>query len=179
MKLLLLVGLLSAINRMRGDDTWKPAWLPGRALFYASGAVALLALLAWPPVIALVWGLTYLVWGFPAWGRWFDLGRLPDGFARWDVKPDPFERIINAISFGNDHAALFGRHLLMILPGLALLGFLLGVGWLPTLAVPFALAALLSYEAGWLYTPKSPIRTAELLTGGVWGLMIGGLSYVV
>lgn len=173
----LLVLALIAVNRARGDDRWKPSWLPGRALFYAAGAVGLVSLLVAPPLLAIAWALTYLVWGLPPWGRWYDLGRLPDDFGRHSP-PNLFERWVAELAAGVDHTALFLRHF-AIVPGLLLVASLVEAWWLPLIGIPFAVVVVLAYETGWRLWPKQPILLAELLTGAIWGALIGGVSYVV
>ena len=173
----ILILLATAINRARGDDRWKPAWLPGRALFYCGIMLGLASLLVAEPRIALAWGVAYLIWGGFAWGHWFDLGRLPDNYGR--EPPKGLERIIHEWAGGNDHIALFLRHLIFALPALGLVSFGLW-SWVPlALTVPFAALIVGGYELGWRLTPKQPIRTAELLTGALWGALIGGVHYVV
>lgn len=174
----LLILIAAALNRARGDASWMPAWLPGRALYYVAAGIALASLLFYEPRIALAWGLAYLAWGAPAWGRWFDLERLPDGWSRDGVEPSTFEQWIIDLSGGRDHIAMFLRHLFVV-PGLVLVSFGLWSWWPLVFAVPFAGLALGAYELGWRLTPKQPIRTAELITGALWGVLIVGVSYVV
>lgn len=176
--LALLILIAAALNRARGDASWMPSWLPGRALYYASAGIGIASLLCAEPRIAAAWAIAYLLWGVPAWGRWFDLNRLPDGWARAGEEMTLFERWITELSAGNDHLAMFFRHLL-VFPGLLLVSFGLW-SWVPVLlAIPFAALALGCYELGWRLAPKQPIRTAELLTGALWGALIGGVHYVV
>lgn len=174
----ILVMIVAVLNRARGDARWMPSWLPGRALFYVSAAVGIASLLVTEPRIALAWSIAYLMWGAPAWGRWFDLERLPDGWARAGEDPNTYEQWIIDLSGGNDHIAMFLRHL-MIVPGLLLVSFGLWNLWPLAFALPFAALALGCYELGWRLTPKAPIRTAELFSGALWGVLIGGVSYVV
>lgn len=177
MKFAILILLATVLNRLRGDASWMPSWLPGRALYYVSAAIGLASLLLFEPRIALAWSLAYLIWGSPAWGRWFDLGRLPDGYARND-DGSKFEQWITELAAGHDHIAFFLRQLIIV-PGLWLVGFGLGSWWPLIFALPFALAVLGAYELGWRVSPKAPIRTAELFTGALWGVLIGGVVYVV
>lgn len=162
---LLVIPACALLNRVRGTDFLKNLGLPGHGRLYVSPVIAGLAYL----VGASPWiGLVYFVWSLMPWGRWFDLGRLPDDFGRENKPPDAFERVINKISFGNDHVALLLRHSL----ALPVAYFVWPWG---LLFPPLALAA---YEIGWLVTPKAPILTAELLTGALWGALIylGGLA---
>lgn len=178
LSIVLLILIAAALNRARGDASWMPSWLPGRALYYASAGIGLASLLLYEPRIALAWGLAYLMWGIPAWGRWFDLNRLPDGWQRDGEEPSTFEQWITDLAGGRDHIAMFLRHLCVI-PGLALVAFGLWSWWPLAFALPFAALALGCYELGWRLTPAAPIRTAELFTGALWGVLIAGVSYVV
>lgn len=163
--------LLAALNRARGDDTWLTRLgLPGRALWYCSPLVGLVALLvqSWP--VAVAWALAFLVWAVPAWGRWYDCGRLPppvDG-------ADPIERFIERLSGGSDHVALFLRHLFVV-PGLALVSLASGSWWPVGAAIPAAALFVLAYELAWRWAPRQPILVAELIVGALWGAMIVAL----
>jgi len=167
---LVTLPLFAAFNRMRGDDTWMGN-LPGRALYYVAGLVGCIAHGFLPPLAALAFALTYLVWGAPAWGRFYDLGRLPPDFAREGIEPDLQERFLSWISRGNDHTALFIRHC-YVLPGLVVTGYILDKAWLAPMAGTFAVLATLAYEFAWRVRPGNPIWVAELLTGALWGLLL-------
>lgn len=164
----LIPPVLAILNRMRGDDTWMPKWLPGRALFYVAPFVGLITwvVASWP--IALTVAGTYLTWALTGWGRWFDLGRMPP----LTRERSALERAIEAISFGSDHIALFWRHML-ITPGLALISYLT-LNPLYLAAAPLiALAFVLCYEIAWRVDPRGePIRLAELIVGALWGVLI-------
>lgn len=97
---------LAVINRYRGDGFGTADKLQPRAP--AAVLVGLVSLLfhAWP--IALALGLGFWFWALAAWGRWFDLGRMPEGYNRVDKPHKPEERFIEAISW-NDHSAMFVR----------------------------------------------------------------------
>jgi len=176
----LIIALSTIINRLSGDDRWMRAgfheqgakWLAGRPLPYTSLLMALLALPIHAAEVAPAFGLSYFLWRVLAWGRWFDLGRMPDGFNRVGIEPEPYAKIIIKLSGGSDHLALFLRHL-MVVPGLVLVGWLLSDWWTGLVAGPvFALALTLAYEAGWRLSSKNPIMTAELICGALWGLLI-------
>jgi hypothetical protein len=110
-----------------------------------------------------------MIWGAPAWGRWFDLGRLPEGYAREGIPHDWFER---AIETGNDHVTFYLRHFVMLIPGC------LAIAWIRGEAAfalaPFIMAAVivLAYESAWRVRPANPIIIAEVLTGLIWGIFI-------
>lgn len=187
---MLIAVLLALLNRVRGDDRWMrgarihpqqelgPKLIPGRPIFFVAPLYALLASAVMPSALAaLSFGAAFLFWGLFAWGRWFDLGRMPDNFAREGVEPDPFESFIDMISFGSDHVALFFRHYLMILPGLLILGFALDNVNLAYLSLPFAVAAVLAYELGWQAKERideefNPILIGEVLTGLLWAALL-------
>ena len=176
----LIIALSTITNRLSGDDRWMRAdfheagakWLAGRPLPYTSLLMTVLSSLIHAPAVALAFGLSYFLWRVLAWGRWFDLGRMPDGFNREGIEPEPYEKIIMKLSGGSDHLALFLRHL-MVVPGLVLVGWLLSEWWTGLVAgLPMALGFTLAYEAGWRLSSKNPIMTAELICGALWGLLI-------
>lgn len=174
----LLILLCAVINRLRGDGSWLPDPLPGRALYYCAALVGGASLLVADPRPALAWALAYLIWGSFAWGRWFDLGRLPDNHGR-DAPAKGLEGFIDKLGRGNDHYAFLIRQVLFLVPALALVSVAI-MSWVPlVLSTPFALAILGAYELGWRLTPKQPILTAEVITGALWGALIGGVHYVV
>lgn len=143
----LIMLLCAGLNRARGDDRWMPAWLPGRALWYVAPAIGSVALLAQAPLPAAVLALAYLGWGIPAWGRIYDLGRMPGG--------------------SSDHMRFFLRMLLAApLPALAF-GW-----WGALLGLLFAGLALAAYELAWRWRPHNPIWLAELMVGALWGVLI-------
>lgn len=175
-----IIAVCAASNRLAGGGLWvgelwdehRPDKLWGRAMYLAAALVGAIATLAHPPLVAIAWGAAYAFWRSIAHGRWFDLGRMPDGHGREGVAPLPFERAVAAVSFGSDHVALFWRQM-TILPGLALVAWAAGGAWaLIALAPAFALAAVTSYEAGWRLAPSKPITLAELLAGGLFGALI-------
>lgn len=166
----LIILALAALNRARGDDTWL-TWLrlPGRALWYVAPVVGLLVWTIHPLPVAAAWALAYLVWAVPAWGRWYDLGRLPppvDG-------ADPVERVIARLAGSSDHTALFIRHL-FIVPGLALVSLASSSWWPIGAAIPAAALIVGTYEAAWRWAPRQPILVAELIVGVIWGALIVG-----
>lgn len=143
---LLVLALSAGLNRARGDARWMPAWLPGRALWYAAPALGLVAVLAQPPLSAVAIAVAYLLWGVPAWAEFYDLGRLPG--AR------------------GDHLRFFLRMLLAV-PVLLVFGW-----WGALLGVLFAALSLAAYELAWRWRPANPIWLAELATGALWGGLI-------
>lgn len=172
--ILAVIVLCTIFNRLRGGG-WE--WLsklhlPGRELYYVTPLIGLTAWIVWPWQTAIMWAASYLFWAVWAWGMIFDLNRLPDGYGRTSlVSNDPVERACMACAFGSDYLAMFWRHL-MVLPGLVLIGWWTGHWWIPALAPAFAALVVLAYDIGWRTTPDSPIRTAELLTGALWGCLL-------
>jgi hypothetical protein len=160
MEILIILLTLAAgvvINVARGNSTWtKKIGLPGRPLWYVTPFIGLLA---WNPWFAAA----YLVAMFAAWGRWFDLGRMPDGYAREGIEPDPLEKIIMKLSFGNDYIAMLWRHAM----GIPLLWFLLG-----PIALAYPFVVVVCYELGFRLGGDRAITLAEALVGFVWGAMI-------
>ncbi|CAM5764366.1 hypothetical protein [Bosea minatitlanensis] len=141
-----ILALCAGLNRARGDDRWMPSWLPGRALWYVALVIGLIALLSQPPLAAAAIALAYLVWGVPAWGTIYDLGRLPGA--------------------SGDHLRFFARMLLAV-------PLLLVFGWCGALlGVLFAGLSLAAYELAWRWRPDNPIWLAECATGALWGGLI-------
>ena len=160
-----LIPLISAaLNRARGDDRWKPSWLPGRALFYVAPAMGLLALTAQPWPKALAVALGYLFWAVWAWG--YPLAAL--GGVTPSRAPDALERALMAI--GTPWAAM--ARMAFILPCLVALA-LLGSGWQILIFAPaFVGLSVLSYYAFLAEPDMEDWRNAELATGALWGILI-------
>lgn len=154
---MLLIPACAALNRLRGLEF---EWVPGRHLYYVAPVIALLAYAAGAEALtAGLWGFAYLVWGSGPWGRWFDLGRMPE----LERPQSTVEWIIYAAAFENDHAAMLIRH---SFPAPILLFI-----WPPwAIVFPFTVVAL--YEAAWTFFPDNPIWRAELAVGALWGFMI-------
>ena len=142
----LILALCAGLNRARGDDRWMPSWLPGRALWYVAPALGAVAVLGQPPLAAVAIAGAFLLWGVPAWGAIYDLGRLPGP--------------------SGDHLRFFLRMLLAV-PVLLVFGW-----WGALLGVVFAALSLASYELAWRWRPANPIWLAELATGALWGGLI-------
>lgn len=176
----MIVG--AVINRMSGDDTWmhrglslsSQKFLPGRPLWYTSILVAILALLFHPWPTAVGFGAAYLIWRLPAWGFLFGLGRIQPN----DRDPSLVERICLTIAGGEPHAAFFIRHLIMLIPAAAIVGWLSGNFISIPLAPVMAGAIVGIYEIAWRLRPQYPILWAELMTGALWGFCIWALSEI-
>lgn len=78
-------------------------------------------------------------------------------------------------SGGSDHAALFWRHCLVV-PGLIVTGYLLGDWRMGLIGIPFAAVIVAAYELAWRLRPRNPIWLAEVVTGGLWGLLLVSLG---
>lgn len=178
MMALALIPLMALANRVRGGlfgariARARPLYVIALGL-----AIALGAYMGWRH--GLGWGLAYLAWGAPAWGRWYDLGRLPDDAYR-DGPPAKWTYQWAIGLLPNDHWRLFTRHL-FIAPALCLPALLAGPVWLPLAGIVAAALIVGCYEIGWrLYERnlvREPTNLAEWLAGAVWGaliLLVGG-----
>jgi len=153
-------AVCAIINHARGGG-FGAEHLPSHPRYYAAAAVALLTLLTASPVTALTVGICFLAWAWLPWGEWYDLGRLPD---RWPARtPNRFERTLTDFARGNDHIAFLVRNAIGLVPATLLVS---------PLFLLLAFVQVAAYEIGWRVTPKTPIRTGELLTGAAWGAMI-------
>lgn len=171
-----LVGALAAaINRVRGGGLFAPI-LPGHPRLWAAPAMGLLSLLAGAGWLeAAAWGLGYLVWSAPAWGRWYDLGRKPVSIEPLSVTEGVVEWLaarLPTLGLHPDYVCLFVRHML-VLPCLVAVAFTGGPGWLPVLAPLFAAAVVVAYEIGRRQSFVKPLAVAEILAGLPWaGLLL-------
>jgi hypothetical protein len=143
---ILVVLSTACLNRLRGDARWKPSWAPGRALWYVTPLIGLLAFTVLPWLPAALVALWYLLWATPAWGYLQLLGRPVDGKG-----PSGIEQKLLGVTGSNVHLAFLLRHLL---------------------AGPIAPLILGAYELAWRVRPQNPIIVGELITGALWGLMI-------
>ena len=168
----LVVAVCAAANRLAGGGLWvgalwdshRPDKLWGRAMYLAALLVGAVATLAHPPLVAAAWVVVYAAWRSIEHGRWFDLHRLPDGYAREGKKRTPFEKVAEGVSFGSDHVALFWRHI-TILPGLALIAWLTSEWWFVALAPAFALLTVGAYEIGHRVAPTGGSSIGQQLVG--------------
>jgi hypothetical protein len=169
---LIIIPLMGWLNRVRGGGLGGQ-YIPFKALYAVTPIVGLLALLAGHPVyVSLSFAIAYLIWALPAWGRWFDLGNLPDDYGREPGKYSGFlERWIDEATT-DDLQAMLVRHGLMLTLGIT---FVAAVAYNPfyllfIIIMPWLI--LNAYIAGWKYSPSNPIGPAEVLTGLSWGLFI-------
>lgn len=142
-----------------------------KPLFVVAPIIPIIALLAGAPVVtSLLLGVGYFVWALPAWGRWFDLGNLPDEYNRTEGKyADPLERWIDWYA-ETDMQAMFLRH------GIVLFAVCVALSCFSTIYLImwpiWTSGIILAYIIGWTYAPAAPILVAELLVGAVWGAMV-------
>lgn len=176
------VPLLAFANRVRGGLFGKA---PIRWLFIVSIILGIILTVLYNYIVGFAWGAAFTIWGVRGWGRWYDLGRLPENYNR----PGPpvkgsFEWNIEWIAkyfprFGGrihkDHWCLFVRHLIIVL-ALLVPSILTGPSWLFLLGFPSAILFVLMYEIGWqLYDrkyTKEPTAIGEWLTGVIWGILL-------
>lgn len=176
---LALAGLLAVLNRARGG-LFGAGFFGVRWLYVVSGVLAAALTLAYGWRFGLGWGLAFLAWGSPPWGRWYDLGRLPENYARsGPPKEWSYEWAVERLSGGSDHVRLFLRHLVLV-PALAAPALLLGAHWLPLIGIPAAALLVGSYEAGWQLCERGITRADKPINNAEWfaGLIWGGLIYL-
>lgn len=179
----------AVLNRVSGGGYGEP---PGRPIFWTAPAAGILTgLYAADWKAGAVVAVGYLLWRLQAWGRWFDLERLPDGYAREGKRPSLFEKMIESMSAGSDHVAFGLRNFFGFLPVLilfALASASWGMGydavWATSnwkwvaLAPVLALLVVGIYEFCWRAVPDHPIPNAEYLTGGLWGILVAGWTLI-
>ncbi|MEW9304577.1 hypothetical protein [Labrys neptuniae] len=173
---LLLIPVFAMLNHARGGGAWLGVSallekLPGRGIFYTS---PLAALAAWPALgwlDSLIFGLTYLLWGAPEWGRWYTLNREPrsiSGEPGWWAAI--LERYADQIPIGqivdpqtgqkrNDFACFTIRNTVLLAPLAFISPWLFLLGPLQTVA----------YEIGHRIKHPGGVPLCELLFGAVIG----------
>lgn len=175
--LILLTAAFALLNHIRGGaGLIAPlasfvAKLPGRAIFWCAPVAALLS---WPTLggaNAAVFGIIYLAWGIPEWGRWYTLNREPRSISgdpsRWAAL---LEKYADRIPWGqitdpvtntprNDYACFTIRNTTLLLP----LAFI--SPWLAFLG-PLQTAA---YEIAHRIRRPGGIAVGELIFGGLIG----------
>lgn len=152
-----LIPALAILNRVRGGGLWADR-LPGHPRLYVAPVIAILCLFIMPPWQAVATGIAYLAWSFLPWGHLACLGKFIPLRQMSSLEASCLE-----VVKGDYLAALMMLHLIGLLP----MAFL--VSPLAFLApIPIAL----SYALGWFVTPAAPFRTAEILVGAVWGVLL-------
>ncbi len=159
-------------NRIRGGGMSSLTdQLPGRALYYVSAIFGALTAVILDPVLGLVVGLGFLIWGAPGWGLWFDLHRHDDLQIDDRRRNSLFVKVMSFVSFGSDHLALFLRLGLFVLPTLGVWCVLSGSGlWLLAAAVPFAALGVGAYELRFRTSFGNTL--SELIIGGLWWALV-------
>lgn len=167
----LTLPIFCYINLIRAGGVQLINKLPIRPLIWASLLVGIVTFpfMSWE--LSLATALGFLIWGLPGHGLWFDLGRANNeegelNDPRWN---GPYVKVIWAISFKNDHIALFLRHLIGVAPYLAFLSVWLSTAFPVALSIPFALLVVLIFELGYR-TGLTKYR--EQAVGGLWWVLI-------
>ncbi|WP_336812209.1 hypothetical protein [Bosea sp. MMO-172] len=155
------------LNRLRGDDSWMPSWLRGRALFYVAPAIGAVAWLVQPWPVALAFALGFALWAGPGWGH--ILMRV--GGRRPDRSPDVMEAALLALP--GSLAPVFAR-MMFILPTAIAVAWLTGRPEFWLAAPAFAAVATVVYHT--LFRPLAAYDwlRAELVLGALWGILIVG-----
>lgn len=171
------VFIFGYLNRARGDDSWKPSWLRGRALYYVSFMVGLFSYfetLDWK--FALLFALTYLFWGVFSWGYTIGgvLGYIP---AR---PPTRLEAFLDRFSA---EVALWLR-MFFVFPGMLAVMFVSGHNdWLQIaigVSVAFASWVIATYIIlSHKYRADKAWAIGEYLTGAWWGLTLSFLGKII
>jgi len=154
---LIAIAACAVLNRARGDDSWMPDWMPGRALFPVSIAIGLTGACFGGLWYGAAFGAAFFVWGVGPWGHLIGLGRFAP-----DRPLSGLERVLLGATGGNVHVALGLRHAFAV-------PLLLPFGLLP---LAFPILAVAAYEASWRIRPANPIWIAELAVGALWGVLI-------
>lgn len=168
----LIMILTSLLNRVRGDDTWMrhgfdplaAKRIPGRALFYVTPAMFLVAWMWQPWSVALAFAAGYFFWAVWPWG--FILAQV--GGVRPIRYPHPVEKAL--LKLPGATLPLFAR-MLFILPACVAVAYLTGSIWFWLAALAFAVAATIVYRI--LFRPISSYDwlRAELAVGYLWGVL--------
>lgn len=166
-----ITGAAALLNRVRGGGFGADK-LPGRPLLYIA---PIMGALEWFTTGSNLWSVVivavgYLIWGLPAWGKWFDFNRIDDyrEAYRW-------EEWVDRIAANKDGLAFFIRQAL-VMPCFIALATLAG-SWTPVLIGVMLMAMITSsYAMAWFINDwgwtKQPITVAELLAGASWGIAI-------
>jgi hypothetical protein len=168
--------VLMVLNRVRGGGMSSLTdRLPGRALYYVAVIIGGLTASILDPVLGAIVALGFLIWGAPGWGLWFDLHR-DDQAQRYDHRRDDlFVQLVDLVSFGSDHIALFLRMSVFVLPTLAGWTYwTAGSGVALLLALPFGALSVLAYELRWRTSWGNML--SELLVGAIWWVLILHMS---
>jgi hypothetical protein len=153
---LLLTPAMAVINRFRGGGFYADR-LPGHPRFYAAPFVGLLAWAFMPWPSALAFAVAFLLWSLLPWGHLMCLGHYTP-----DRPISTPEAGALKVAGGNYYGGLGLLHLAGLIPAAVLVHPVA-----PLMSIPIVAA----YALAWRVTPETPIRTAEILVGGLWGLL--------
>lgn len=167
---------LMVFNRIRGGGMSSMTdRLPGRALYYVGAIVGSLTAALLDPLLGLIVGIGFIFWGAPGWGLWFDLHRHDEEQKHDRRHEDLFVRVMNAVSFGSDHVAMFLRLSLFLLPMLAAWCYLTDTSyWLLMTAALFGALGVGCYALRWRSTWGNTL--SEMLIGLQWWGLIGTMN---
>lgn len=170
-KWLILLPVVMLLNRIRGGGMSNfTDTLPGRALYYVSFLIGgFLFILTNSVVFSVIGMLGFAIAMAPGWGLWFFGGDMSDD----PRNKDPFNRVVNFLSFGNNWVAMFWRMFLCSWP---LFGALFMAGFIPLITAVlfwigfsglFACIYAIRYLTGWhnMY--------AEFAVGALWWVIFG------
>lgn len=159
----LVVGC-ALLNRVRGGGFGGDK-LPGRALLWVAPVIGLLAWSIHPWPVALAFAGGYLFWGLWSWGHCLA------GLGGYTPPRSPSTLEAALALCGPPLVQTFLR-MLFVLPGVAVVAWLIG-DWRFLLAAPaFAAAATAAYAG--LFRPLGPMdwARAEVAVGACWGILI-------
>jgi len=185
---LVIVPVMAFANRVRGGLFGDA---PVRWLFIVSAVMAAGLGVVYGWGVGAAWGVAFTLWGLRGWGRWYDLGRLPEGYARpGPAAPWSFEWCIEHLAeplpllgggLHKDHWCLILRHLLIV-PALCIPAYTVGPVWIWLTGGMAAGLIVTGYEVGWqLYErgyTREPTGIGEWLAGAVWGVLISAAVMV-
>ncbi|CTQ53098.1 hypothetical protein LP7551_01619 [Roseibium album] len=169
---LAVLPVFMVFNRIRGGGMSSLTdRLPGRALFYVAVIYAALTAVILDPRLGLVILAGFVFWGAPGWGLWFDLHRHDEQQRNDPRRNDLFVKVMDSVSFGFDHIAMFLRLGLFVLPTLLIWSAWSGASpWLLFAAFPFGLLGVGAYALRWRSTWGNTL--SEMLIGALWWAMI-------
>jgi hypothetical protein len=172
LKWLAVLPVLMLLNRIRGGGMSSLTdRLPGRALYYVGAMIGALTAAVLDPVLGALVALGFPLWGAAGWGLWFDLHRHDSQQTNDPRRNDLFVRLVDTVSCGSDHVALFLRLSLFLLPLLVAWCAVTGTPYtLLVTAAAFGLLGVGAYELRWRTTFGNTL--SEMLVGALWWLLI-------
>jgi len=152
----LLILTFSVVNRGCGSD-WFGKFTLARAVYFAPVFLFPVTYLASDALTAAVVSLGFVLWRFPAWRRWYILGRM-----EIEDKADWFEQAIERVTT-QPHLAFMLRNIILLTPLAVLIS---PIFW------ALGIAIVAAYELAWRVYPQNPIFIAEYISGALWGLTL-------